>query len=448
MVHGKGGLSHPLFHPQHRGSARAMNAVNPTRRSWLLLWCMLAGCGVSSHARPAQCPPADVPPLQHGLQRAGPGDVGLDAGAVKRLVDLSRDQHSNALVLLKDGKLVVEEYAGGNADTPVFAMSVSKSVVAMAYGALLTSGRLKSLDMEISTWLPELKATDKGRITLQQLMTHTSGLDPTRADWEHESIVQHVLRANLVFTPGTQVQYNNNACDLLAALFPRLSGGWFLDDHLQQTIFGPLGVVAAHWVKDIHGAPRGAGEFAVRPIDLAKLGQLMLNGGEWNGQRILSTDWVRSATSPGQPWFEAWGQLWWRHAEYDYSLSSASLEVWRDLDVETKHMDAVKGLVGRRFPDRKSILEAVAAAVGPTEFDDVKRKLESTTTRAPFDKLQRGDLRAYYGEGWLGQYLVVVPDAGIVAVRMRALDEVAQRDPMKDAFGSFPAEVARLAHSR
>jgi len=410
----------------------------------------LLACAAPTAPRPAPslvAPPAP-PKTAHGLSVAStPAEVGLKLEAVDALVSRARSQQSSALVILKDGAIVIEDYVGGDANTPLLTMSVTKSVVAMAYGVLVTRDGTELLDRPLGDWLPELADERKRQITLRQLLSHTSGLDPGRADFSKEGILEHALAAPMSFAPGAHVQYNNNACDLLAALFVRVTDGEFLDDFLQRELFGPLGIQGAHWVKDRYGVARGAGELFLRPIDVAKLGQLMLDGGTWQGRQILSADWISLATGPGQPWYPAWGHLWWRHADYDYTLSANSLDVWRQLGVAPGAIEAARPLVGRRFATRDEAMAAVRDALGDGSFASAKERFDADFTRSPFDRVQRGPMTAYYAEGWLGQYLVVVPESRIVAVRMRANDQAALSDPQNNTYRDFVTDIVALGTS-
>ncbi len=140
---------------------------------------------------------------------------GVDRRALDELVRIATDEHSSALLVLVDGKIGLEKYREDDEQSPILAMSGSKSVAALAVGMLIAEGKL-SLDTRVSALLPEWKSQgDKAKITIRHLLSHTSGLDPSRADFKNgETIRAHASAAKLYAPPGSRFQYNNGAVDL------------------------------------------------------------------------------------------------------------------------------------------------------------------------------------------------------------------------------------------
>ncbi len=207
--------------------------------------------------------------VDHSLPSAEPAASCGAPAALNSLLEHAAAEHSTAIVIVKDGKVAVEAYLEGYDGSPLVAMSVAKSIASLAVGLLVADGRL-SLDTTMGALFPEWKCTDpRSRITVRQLLTHTSGLDPSRADWKKEPIRRHALEAKLVFEPGTRFQYNNGAVDFLSVVFKQASGV-ALDEALEARIFRKLDIVGACWMKDSEGTPRAGGEFFVRPADLRK----------------------------------------------------------------------------------------------------------------------------------------------------------------------------------
>src|SRR5262249_9134515 len=253
----------------------------------------------------------------------------------------------------------------------------------------------------------------------RHLLTHTSGLDPARADFQREAIREHARSAHLLDPPGTRFQYNNDAVDFLAAVVERASGVPL--DRLRETrIFAPLDVQGANRMKDREGTPRGAGELLIRPVDLAKLGQLMLDGGEWHGQRILPRAWVEASVSAGQPYTEDCGLLWWREGSFALVLAEPLLDAWREQGGGDAMLAAARPLLGQRFPSVEAYRAALREALGAPAFGQLEVAL-ANGNHVPFQyRVADGPARGFSARGWLGQYLVVLPGARLVAVRMRA----------------------------
>jgi CubicO group peptidase (beta-lactamase class C family) len=379
--------------------------------------------------------------------RTGHVDHSLPAGELLDTGDLlakAAEQNSSAVVILRDGAIVTEAYRAGYDGRPIVAMSASKSIVGLAIGRLIGDGKL-SLDTRIADLFPAWQTPGKDRITVRHLLSHTSGLDPSRAQ-PSESIEDHAAKAVLVFEPGTRFQYNNGAVDFLAVVATRAAGMPF-DAYVQQTIFEPLDIVGAQWMRDAAGVARGAGELVIRPVDLAKLGQLMLDGGAWHGRQIVPREWVAQATAASQPFTDDYGLLWWRDGSFSYVVSDAVLAAWRDAGVLDPVVDRVRPLVGVSFRD----LAAWRRALGDILDADALTKLGTTLSRGDhvplFYAAANGPVRGFSARGWLGEFLVVVPDRKLVAVRMRK-PEAADYDGRggeRDGFPEFPQQVLKLA---
>jgi CubicO group peptidase (beta-lactamase class C family) len=347
-------------------------------------------------------------------------------------------QHSSAVVIVHDGTIAVEAYRGAP-DEPRIAMSASKSVVSLAVGALIADGKL-TLDAEVSALLP---AWHGAKITVRQLLTHTSGLDPNRADWGRRSIVENALTSKQLFPPGTRFQYNNNAVDLLAALVGRVAG-MPLDRYLEGRLFQKLDIVDARWMKDKDDVPRGAGELLIRPVDLAKLGQLMLDGGAWNGEQLLPREWVEQSIAPGQPLTEDCGLLWWREGRFAEAISEAVLAAWRDVGVADSDLALVRPLMTRTFSDGGELRHALQAALG-SSWPRVQALLQKGNHIPMSYRVALSPSTGFSARGWLGQTLVVYPKARLVAVRMRApADDDYQGSDEKDAYPGFANDVCQL----
>lgn len=341
--------------------------------------CARRSADVPKTAAPGRAVPGACPPCAssvEGISVASAEETALGADAVDRFVAKARREGSTALVVLEDGRLVVEEYFGGSRSDRAFAMSVTKSIVALELGVLQDRGHLE-LDAPLSaTLVPEWASTERAAITLRHLMTHTSGLDATRYGapdrWDTGSIEAHGLGAECVAPPGTAFAYNNQAADFLAVVARRADPErLFLDDLLQRDVFGPLGVLGATWKKDGHGQPRAAGELVLRAIDLAKIGRLVLDGGTHEGHSIVSRERIDAMLAPGTALYAGCGLLWWRDGDAERAL-------------------------------------------------------------------------AYRADGYLGQYVIVVPHARLVAVRMRDPARTSW-DESEHAWPDFVWDVLALA---
>ncbi|MFN3199038.1 MAG: serine hydrolase domain-containing protein [Bradymonadia bacterium] len=375
--------------------------------STIQFWMVLAALVLSSTAWSA--------PKRH---------AGLDAKALARLKTKAKAEHSTALVVFHKGKPIVQEYFGADPETAVMAMSVTKSVAALGIGIMVDKGML-SLDTPLSKGvIPEWAGGDHAGITLRQLLAHTSGIDQGRyglgkpPKWSTGTIEAHVVGGALKTPPGEAFAYNNNAVDFLSVIARRAHPeGMYFDDFLQHQLFGPLGVIGAFWSKDGRGDARAAGELLIRPMDLAKIGLLVLQRGKWQGKQLVSEAWIDEMLAPGQKITDQCGLLWWRDGRPKaYTMNAARLERWGKAGVKAETVEKASTLIGKRFTDFDVAKASLKARIGDTEFDLVARTLEANRTR--MFEFETEPL-AWRADGWLGQYVIVVPGADLVAVRMR-----------------------------
>lgn len=180
----------------------------------------------------------------------------------------------------------------------------------MAIGQLIDEGRL-TLDQPVHEIFPEWRQGRKRDITLRMLLNHTSGLQNVpNAGAEIEPApywVQLALDAELDAVPGSMFAYNNNAV-LLPALGARVTGQSF-DEVVRKRLFTPLGMEEFTWVRDAEGTVFGAGCASLHACDVAKLGQLVLESGQWHGRHVVSAAWIDQMTAPGQSFNPAFGLL-------------------------------------------------------------------------------------------------------------------------------------------
>ena len=206
------------------------------------------------------------------------------------------------MVIIKDGKLVAD-WDFGQKRQPIEAMSATKSIVSLAIGRLIDAGKIKSVDQPVCDFYPEWKQGRKRSITIRHLLSQTSGLQnlPTTMPEIYPSpdFVQLALAAELSDDPGSKFSYNNKATNLLAGVVKRASG-MRMDQYLGKEIFEPLGITDVSWDLDQAGNPHGMAGLDIRAIDLAKIGQMMLDEGSWNGKQILSKEWVRKSIAPAK----------------------------------------------------------------------------------------------------------------------------------------------------
>ena len=367
--------------------------------------------------------------------------------AVTRIVEAAKASHTDALYLWKDGVELIDTTFSGEPRT-IELMSAAKSVVALAIGRLLEEGKLSSIDQPVHTLFPEWKQGRKQAVTIKHLLNHTSGLQniPNAGAeiYPAPDGIQLALAAELTDPPGAKFAYNNKATNLLAGVIEKASGQR-MDLYMVEKLFQPLGISEYQWYFDRSGKPHGMAGLQLKARDAAKLGRLVLDRGRWDGKQLIPADYVDAMLTQSQEHYRLVGLLWWIQPDTQsvrIKLPAASRSdspdrqaVLRKLAPLSRKEDgsrtearlAIWNLIGGPPPAADSVLVSGLGADWSTSILD-------WTIGTP---------AAFYADGYLGQYIVVVPSQRVVAVRqIRSSDRYNQAT---DGFMDFVAMVTRLA---
>jgi len=275
-----------------------------------------------------------------------PDSVGLDGarlcGIAARLKATEANVHS--VVVVRRGKLVFEQYFAGydvpwgapdkrydfDATTRHDMRSVSKSVTSLLVGIAAGCG-LFAIDDPVLKFFPEYAAS-KGagweNVSLRHLLTMSSGMrwDEVR-DWNdprndephlgsEAEPLRYVLSKPIDAPPGTLWNYSGGSTNLLGAVIEKTSGKPF-EAFAREALFQPLGITDWEWKTYENGKIAPAAGLRLRPRDAAKIGQLVLNRGAWNGVQAVPPQWIADSTTPrfqaiglfGGLYF--YGYQWW-----------------------------------------------------------------------------------------------------------------------------------------
>jgi CubicO group peptidase (beta-lactamase class C family) len=308
-------------------------------RAALLLALLGVACGGGNPAQPA-APGAEgplTPPatIADDWPVASPQDAGLDAAALTSTVNTVRRGQRGALhslLVVRGGRLVVEEYFGGSSRDDLHTQqSVTKSVTSLLVGIAVDEGRIRSADERVLDFFPEhadLRGADPRRdaLTLEDLLTMRTGLawseepyagsdlqrlNDSRGDW-----VRFVLDRPMREEPGTRWQYNSGGTIVLAGVLRQAAGG-DVADYARRVLFEPLGIRGERWFRSPYDRlPHTGGGLSLRARDMARLGELVLRGGRAGGRQVVSRTWLqdsaRRAAGPiGWPRTVYYGRLWW-----------------------------------------------------------------------------------------------------------------------------------------
>jgi CubicO group peptidase (beta-lactamase class C family) len=300
----------------------------------MLLVCILLLLPACS---PTAEPPAYrvSPELDDGWETAAPEEVGMDLEKLEALVrDVRNDSHDNlhSVLVVKDGKLVLEEYAHGYSWRRTNDVaSVTKSITSILIGIAIEQGVVAGPGQSLADLFPEyadLINADPAKqdVKLWHILTMTSGFE-----WDEETYpygdprndcermkysadpVRFVLERPIVHQPGTHFQYSGANSMLLSAIITGKTG-MDADAFAQKYLFEPLGISSYRWGRYANGLTDADGGLSLRARDMAKIGLLFLNGGEWNGEQVISSSWVEESTEgyvPASAGAE-YGYQWWR----------------------------------------------------------------------------------------------------------------------------------------
>lgn len=239
-----------------------------------------------------------------------PSSEDVDEAKLTDFVQKTVDSGSDSLIVIKNGRIIVEKYFGNPIQVETV-QSVTKSISSLLIGILLGEGKIPSLDEPLSTWYPTWKTSpDKSKVTLRMILTHTSGVVDDDSLGDQANIVDYLLAKPLASAPGTQFVYSSGAISLLSPIILQASG-LTADELLKEKIFAPLGIENYHWNSDLAGNFKMGGGLFMQPIDMAKIGTLMLHKGVWANQSLVSSAWTQLSVQSSQSLTPSYGLLWW-----------------------------------------------------------------------------------------------------------------------------------------
>lgn len=259
------------------------------------------------------------------LPRTTLAEVGISPLAISAFVREVNLQLGglHSMMLLRHGQVAAEAWwAPYEPSQPHMLYSLSKSFTSTAIGMAVGGGLLTVEDRVVSFFPDKLPATvgeNLAAMRVKDLLTMTAGHE-TEPDRLGEDWVESFLSAPVVHRPGTTFMYSSMATHMLSAILQGLTGQRLLD-YLTPRLFEPLGIVGATWDQSPAGIDAGGFGLKVRTEDIAKFGQLYLQKGLWNGQRLISEAWIDEATrgqvSNGDPeeandWAQGYGYQFWR----------------------------------------------------------------------------------------------------------------------------------------
>lgn len=221
--------------------------------------------------------------------------------ALLRELDASKDTDMHHFMALRHGKVICEcNFAPYPKGMWHITHSMCKSITGMAIGMLIEEGKLKLNENIYDIFSDHMNAFSKifrPVITVENLLTMTSGITFNESgivsgnDW-----LGSFLNASVNGKPGTEFQYNSLNTYVLSAIVTKRTGET-LTEYLTPRLFGPLGITKYYWETCPKGITKGGWGLFLCAEDMAKLGQLYLQRGKWNGQQLVSEYWIEISTA-------------------------------------------------------------------------------------------------------------------------------------------------------
>lgn len=242
--------------------------------------------------------------LTKSLPRSTPEEENVSTKGINQYLEAVKKngQDLHSIMVLRHGKVVAEHWFGDNApDQAHILNSVSKTYTATAIGFAVSEGRIKVTDKVISFFpdkLPKNVSPYLQELEIRHLLTMSVGHDANLINSqrnENSDWIDLFLSAPITEKPGTQFAYNSLATYMLSAIIQKVTGEKLID-YLYPRLFRPLGIVGATWDSP-QGINCGGWGLFVKTEDMAKLGQFILQKGEWNGKQLLPQSWIEEATS-------------------------------------------------------------------------------------------------------------------------------------------------------
>jgi len=260
----------------------------------------------------------------------------MDTEIIERLtgrIHSNEYKHIYAMAVVKNGALVHEAYFNDrDRNSRIKTHSITKSVTSLLIGIAIDQGHMAGLDEPVMTYLPDYeKYIDdprKNTITIEHILTLRTGWkwdeqsviydDPENSHYwmeESDDWLRYVIEKPLADEPGARFVYNTGAVHLLSGVIKNATG-MYANEYAEKVLFEPLGITEYRWITDNKGYPCTGGSnggLCLNARDLAKIGAMMMNGGEWNGKQVVPKAWLHESTrgrfQVGN--IQKFGYLWW-----------------------------------------------------------------------------------------------------------------------------------------
>jgi CubicO group peptidase (beta-lactamase class C family) len=213
---------------------------------------------------------------------------------LEALREASRAHRSSALIVYENDALPVVDYDAAGAQ-PMQLASITKAIVGLGIGKLVAEGRIASIDDPVSKYLPEFKGGGREAITVRHVLEHSTGLKTERpfgleVQQAYSALASAISAEPSGEPPGIGGQYDNRGMQLLCGVIRSVTRE-DVQDYMRREIFDPLGITRMEWARDRSGASYCHAGIAMMPMDLVKIGILVMARGQYADRRIIPERW-------------------------------------------------------------------------------------------------------------------------------------------------------------
>ncbi|QFU75402.1 class C beta-lactamase-related serine hydrolase [Halioglobus maricola] len=267
----------------------------------------------------------------------------VNHGETLSTAEFLKEAKPTGLLIIKDGQVIHEQYWQGLVESDrQFAFSVAKSMTSVLVGMAIGDGLIDDVNDPVVKYLPHFKGTAWDKATIANVLEMSSGVDfdedYSRTDTDMQRFQVNfvldkpmepfLLALKSAHPPGTKQGYNSMETQLAGFLLRAVLGDRTLADYMHEKLWEPLGAQDdATWTTDVTGMEVAIGGLSMSLRDLAKVGQLFLQRGQWHGEQLIPESWVLESTTPSKPYQMpgrdnplsekpfGYGYLWWTPVE-------------------------------------------------------------------------------------------------------------------------------------
>lgn len=234
------------------------------------------------------------------MHYTSPGDSLFIYSIIPEII-ANRYGRMNSFLLVKNGKLICEEYFYGYTRNDLHQIeSVTKSITSLLVGIARDQGMISDIHEPLYRIFPDydhLKTGEYSKISLDDLLSMTSGFSNEYEPYSNEDRIDHSLKRELIAPVGEQFIYDGGNTEILGGVIKRKTG-MYADIFAEKFLFGPLGIDDYDWsIFKQDSFPCMGGSLHLRPVDMMKIGMMVQNQGRFGSEQVISSDWIRESTS-------------------------------------------------------------------------------------------------------------------------------------------------------